>query len=78
MEIIDLIRYILNLDVYSCFVREMLLRWLSEREWEYAYEASVVLYLAQGSYNTGALGLACLHYIVTTHATSLFRQKDGF
>ena len=36
-----------------------------------AYEACVVLYLAQGSYNTGALGLACLHYIVTTHATSL-------
>ena len=29
MEIIDPIRYILNLYVYSRFVREMLLRWLS-------------------------------------------------
>ena len=38
---------------------------------KHACEACVVLYLAEGSYNTGTLGLACLHYIVTTYAASL-------
>ena len=37
---------------------------------EDTHEACVVLYLAQGSYNTSALGLVCLHYIITTNATS--------
>ena len=37
---------------------------------KHACEACVVLYLAQGSYNIGTLDLACLHYIVTMHATS--------
>ena len=63
------------MDVYSGFVCEMLLRWLSEREWDNAYELCVILYIAQGSCNAGALDLTCLHYIVTVWHTS--RQKPN-
>ena len=45
---------------------------------KHACEACVVLYLAQGSYNIGTLDLACLHYIVTTHATSASFLSSGF
>ena len=36
----------------------------------HAYEACVILYIAQGSCNMGALDLTCLHYIVTAWHTS--------
>ena len=66
----DPICYILNLDDLFLFRIWGVAMLIIKTGMKHACEACVVLYLAQGSYNIGTLDLACLHYIVTTHATS--------